>query len=83
MQRHILSRSLTLALMAGTLLAGCKEGPASASGAMPPSAVDVVTLNQTPLTLTTELSGRTSAHRIAEVRPQVNGIILKIGRAHV
>lgn len=77
MQRHILSRSLTLALMAGTLLAGCKEGPASASGAMPPSAVDVVTLNQTPLTLTTELSGRTSAHRIAEVRPQVNGIILK------
>jgi len=63
--------------MAGTLLAGCKEGPASASGAMPPSAVDVVTLNQTPLTLTTELSGRTSAHRIAEVRPQVNGIILK------
>lgn len=77
MQRHILSRSLILALMAGTLLAGCKEGPASASGAMPPSAVDVVTLNQTPLTLTTELSGRTSAHRIAEVRPQVNGIILK------
>ena len=77
MQRHILSRSLTLALMAGTLLAGCKEGPASASGAMPPSAVDVVTLNQTPLKLTTELSGRTSAHRIAEVRPQVNGIILK------
>lgn len=77
MQRHILSRSLTLALMAGTLLAGCKEGPTSASGAMPPSAVDVVTLNQTPLTLTTELSGRTSAHRIAEVRPQVNGIILK------
>ena len=77
MQRHILSRSLTLALMAGTLLAGCKEGPASASGAMPPSAVDVVTLNQTPLTLTTELSGRTSAHRIAEVRPQINGIILK------
>ena len=77
MQRHILSRSLTLALMAGTLLAGCKEGPASASGAMPPSAVDVVTLNQTPLTLTSELSGRTSAHRIAEVRPQVNGIILK------
>ncbi|MFP3408919.1 biotin/lipoyl-binding protein, partial [Pseudomonas sp. SIMBA_065] len=28
-------------------------------------------------TLTSELPGRTSAYRVAEVRPQVNGIILK------
>lgn len=30
-----------------------------------------------PLQITTELPGRTSAFRIAEVRPQVSGIILK------
>ena len=30
-----------------------------------------------PLQITTELPGRTSAYRIAEVRPQVSGIILK------
>ncbi len=44
---------------------------------MPPAAVDVVTLKSAPLQLTTELTGRTAARRIAEVRPQVSGIILK------
>ena len=39
--------------------------------------VGVVTLKSEPLAITTELPGRTSAYRIAEVRPQVNGIILK------
>ncbi len=37
----------------------------------------VVTLDAKPLTITTDLPGRTSAYRIAEVRPQVGGIILK------
>lgn len=39
--------------------------------------VGVVTLKSEPLVITTELPGRTSAFRIAEVRPQVSGIILK------
>lgn len=39
--------------------------------------VGVVTLKSEPLQMTTELPGRTSAYRIAEVRPQVSGIILK------
>lgn len=39
--------------------------------------VGVVTLKTEPLQITTELPGRTSAFRIAEVRPQVSGIILK------
>ena len=30
-----------------------------------------------PVSLTTELPGRVSAYRIAEVRPQVNGVVLK------
>lgn len=39
--------------------------------------VGVVTLKSGPLQITTELPGRTSAYRVAEVRPQVSGIILK------
>lgn len=39
--------------------------------------VGVVTLKTEPLQVTTELPGRTSAFRVAEVRPQVSGIILK------
>lgn len=39
--------------------------------------VSVVTLQPERVTLSTELPGRTSAHLIAEVRPQVGGIIQK------
>ena len=44
---------------------------------MPPAAVNVVTLQSGPLMLTTELTGRSAPLRVAEVRPQVSGIILK------
>ncbi len=40
--------------------------------------VGIVTLKSAPLQITTELPGRTSAYRIAEVRPQVSGIILNV-----
>lgn len=40
-------------------------------------AVTVVTLRARPLSLTTELPGRVSSYRVAEVRPQVSGVILK------
>jgi len=39
--------------------------------------VAVVTIQPKPVTTTTELSGRTSANLVAEVRPQVSGIIQK------
>jgi membrane fusion protein (multidrug efflux system) len=39
--------------------------------------VGVVTITPTPLTLTRELPGRTSAFRVAEVRARVNGIVQK------
>ena len=45
--------------------------------AAPKPAVTVVTLQAKPVALTTELPGRVSAYRIAEVRPQVSGVILK------
>lgn len=45
---------------------------------MPPQsapAVTVVTLKSEPVTLTRELPGRTNAYLVAEVRPQVTGIV--------
>jgi membrane fusion protein (multidrug efflux system) len=58
-------------------LAGCKDKPTQAAEPPPKPAVDVVTLQAHPVKLTTELPGRTSPYRTAEVRPQVNGVILK------
>ena len=46
----------------------------------PPSPVPevaVLTVRPEEVVLTTELPGRTSAYRVAEIRPQVNGIVLK------
>jgi membrane fusion protein, multidrug efflux system len=60
------------------LLAGC--GQSSNTGKGPtggPPEVAVVTMKPQQLVITTELSGRTSANLVAEVRPQVGGIIQK------
>ena len=46
----------------------------------PPSGVPevaVVAIQPQPVALTTELPGRTTAYRVAEIRPQVNGLIQK------
>ncbi|EYS98380.1 antibiotic transporter [Cupriavidus sp. SK-4] len=58
-----------------SMLAGC--GGKKEAAAPPPPQVSVVTLKTEQLTLDTELPGRTTAFRIAEVRPQVDGIILR------
>jgi len=64
-------------MLSGSLaLTGCNEKESQQS-APPPPEVGVVTLKSEPLQITNELPGRTSAYRIAEVRPQVSGIILK------
>lgn len=69
-----------LALAAGLFLFACKDakqGPPPTAAA--PKAVEVntvpVTSQQTPLSI--ELPGRTAAYRVAEVRPQVSGIVQK------
>jgi membrane fusion protein (multidrug efflux system) len=51
--------------------------PQSAPPPPPPGPVrvGVVTVVEQPVTLTTELPGRTAAYETSEVRPQVNGII--------
>ncbi|TXH86265.1 MAG: efflux RND transporter periplasmic adaptor subunit [Pseudomonas sp.] len=57
------------------VLAGCQESVSPPAAQTPQ--VGVVTLQPQPYTLTSELPGRTSAYRVAEVRPQVNGILQK------
>lgn len=66
-----------LFLLAACLLGGCK-GPAQKTAAAPgPVEVEVVTLKPQAVNLQVELPGRTAAYRIAEVRPQVGGIVQK------
>jgi membrane fusion protein, multidrug efflux system len=54
---------------------GCSGHAAPSSHGKP--AVTVQTLHAAPVSLTTELPGRVSAFRVADVRPQVNGVVLK------
>jgi len=55
---------------------GCKPEPQGAPPARVPQ-VGYVTVRPERVILTTQLPGRTSPFRIAEVRPQVSGLILK------
>lgn len=57
-------------------LAACDKAPASVSAA-PPSEVSVFTVDPQAVRLSTELPGRTAAYLVAEVRPQVGGILLQ------
>ena len=79
MQIHGMIRPVVLlGVLAGFLItSGCERQPQNAAPPAGPPEVSVVTLQPERVTITTELSGRTSAYLIAEVRPQVNGIIQK------
>jgi len=70
---------LVFALLVGFFVtSGCENGHGEQEAAPPPiPEVAVVTLSTQTVLLTTELPGRTSAFRIAEIRPQVSGIIQK------
>ena len=77
-------KTITLALMCAlastTVLTGCKDGAQQGQAAqrqMPPTEVTYVTAKTTDQTLQTTLTGRTSAYYEAEVRPQVNGVLVK------
>ena len=58
------------------LLGGCGRGDGQPP-APPVPEVATVTIQPQPVELTTELPGRTSPYLVAEIRPQVNGIIKK------
>lgn len=57
-------------------ISGCNEQSGKAPD-VKPLQVGVYSVVSQPISLTTDLPGRTAAFRIAEVRPQVNGIILQ------
>ncbi|GHU25652.1 MexX family efflux pump subunit [Betaproteobacteria bacterium] len=62
------------ALVFTVLLTACgKEAPPPPKASVLP--VSVVTIEPQKLTLSTQLTGRTAPLRIAEIRPQVNGLI--------
>src|SRR3546814_1633120 len=52
-------------------------GGGGQQGVAGPPEVGVVTVGEQTVTLSSELPGRTSAFEAADVRPQVNGMILK------
>jgi len=64
-------------ILAGcVVLAGCgKQGTAVGKAPGAPPEVGVITIEPQRVALTAELTGRTSAYLVAEVRPQVGGII--------
>lgn len=64
---------LSMALIAGLIPVGCSSKQAAPPPGLPE--VAVVTVTPERVVLTTELPGRTSAYFVAEIRPQVNGII--------
>ncbi|WP_036768560.1 efflux RND transporter periplasmic adaptor subunit [Photorhabdus australis] len=76
--RGVLPLAAVLVLSGSLALSGCNDKDSQqAAGNQQAPEVGIVTLKTEPLMVTTELPGRTSAFRIAEVRPQVSGIILK------
>ena len=81
MLTHLHLRNLTVALVGSLALASCNSGQppgmVAPGGSKPPQDVSVVTIKPQRVTLSTDLPGRTSPYRVAEVRPQVNGVLLK------
>lgn len=68
--------TVCLGLLALTTLNACsKSGQTAAGGGAPIATVTVVTVKSQSLSLKTELPGRATAYAIAEVRPQVGGIL--------
>ena len=70
------------ALATSIALVGCSKDPqdaeqAAAAQKMPPTEVGVIVAQPQSVEQTVELSGRTAAYQISEVRPQASGVILK------
>ena len=68
--------ALAALAVAGVLSSSCKSNEAAPTAAAPPE-VAVVALCPERIVLKTELPGRTAAYLVAEIRPQVNGLIQK------
>ncbi|MEX9251506.1 efflux RND transporter periplasmic adaptor subunit [Pseudenterobacter timonensis] len=76
MTTHFRLLPLSGFIICAALLAGCDGQENQQPHAQAPQ-VTVHVVKSAPLSVTTELPGRTDAYRVAEVRPQVSGIVLK------
>lgn len=76
MTLHFRLLPLSGLIVCAALLAGCDGQDDQQQHPQSPQ-VSVYTVKSAPLAVTTELPGRTDAFRVAEVRPQVSGIILR------
>jgi membrane fusion protein (multidrug efflux system) len=77
-QKHRFSlawKAVLVALCGGLSMTACHRQVQAPPA--PVAEVATVTVTQQRVELTTELPGRTSPYRIAEIRPQVNGLIQK------
>ena len=72
-----IKRNLVIFSLAVLVMVGCQKPTQKTRPPSPAPEVSVVTVKPQPIMLTTELPGRTSAYRVAEIRPQVNGLIQK------
>jgi membrane fusion protein (multidrug efflux system) len=72
MPRSTKTLAFTGLLAATALLAACAK---DAGGPPPPPEVTIITLAPRTISITDQLPGRTTAFRVAEVRPQVTGIV--------
>src|SRR5439155_8277798 len=80
-----LTRRWSAAILAALLLSACggsdpkgaAGGRAGPGGAMGPTQVGYVVVQQGSAPLEQQLYGRVSAYQVSEVRPQVSGVILR------
>ena len=69
-----MSRLVMPVLASLVVLASCGKPPQQK---MPPAMVGFVVVKEEAVSLTAELPGRTSPFAVSEIRPQINGIVLK------
>lgn len=74
--RTTMTSKLLLLPISLLVLAACGARQAPEAGTAPPE-VGVMAMHASDVPVHTELSGRTAASRVSEVRPQVNGIVRK------
>lgn len=72
---HLRSKSVISGAFLSVVMVGCSGGDGAGAAGPPPAEVGVVVLRAQSVTLTRELAGRTSPYLVAEVRPQVTGIV--------
>jgi len=73
--RGLLAVCSAAALLASLSACGDRSTAAQAGGNAPSPTVGVLTIQPQPVPVTAELAGRTTAFQIAEVRPQITGIV--------